>query len=162
MHCPNCGTEATVEQKFCRSCGLGLEKVPQLIAEQLGSVGGEDVEKLQQRQQKIERSLLTAGISFVALAVLSMLAGVLYLIVTGSMPLVPGIVMLMLFIAGIVAGSLGYYSERLKKTLSAGGSVKLKELAGTSTAELPPQSIPEPLMSITERTTNLLEPQGKK
>ena len=34
MHCPNCGSEATMEQKFCRSCGFGLGKVARLIAEQ--------------------------------------------------------------------------------------------------------------------------------
>jgi hypothetical protein len=34
MHCPNCGSEAPTEQKFCRSCGFGLGKVARLIAEQ--------------------------------------------------------------------------------------------------------------------------------
>jgi uncharacterized membrane protein YvbJ len=34
MHCPNCGSEAPMEQKFCRSCGFGLGKVAMLIAEQ--------------------------------------------------------------------------------------------------------------------------------
>ncbi|MCG3162129.1 MAG: hypothetical protein JMDDDDMK_03369 [Acidobacteria bacterium] len=34
MHCPNCGTKAPSEQKFCRACGFGLEKVAKLIAEQ--------------------------------------------------------------------------------------------------------------------------------
>src|SRR5262245_53537077 len=34
MHCPNCGSEAPMEQKFCRSCGFGLGKVARLIAEQ--------------------------------------------------------------------------------------------------------------------------------
>jgi len=34
MHCPNCGSEAPMDQKFCRSCGFGLGKVARLIAEQ--------------------------------------------------------------------------------------------------------------------------------
>ena len=34
MHCPNCGSEAPMEQKFCRSCGFGLGKVARLISEQ--------------------------------------------------------------------------------------------------------------------------------
>jgi hypothetical protein len=34
MHYPNCGSEAPMEQKFCRSCGFGLGKVARLIAEQ--------------------------------------------------------------------------------------------------------------------------------
>ena len=35
MHSPGCGAKAPVTQKFCRSCGFSLEKVPQLVAEQL-------------------------------------------------------------------------------------------------------------------------------
>jgi NMD protein affecting ribosome stability and mRNA decay len=31
MHCPKCGAEAPLTQKFCRSCGFSLEKVPQLV-----------------------------------------------------------------------------------------------------------------------------------
>jgi hypothetical protein len=34
MHCPDCGTRATANQKFCRSCGFSLEKVAQLLAGQ--------------------------------------------------------------------------------------------------------------------------------
>ena len=35
MHCPNCGTAAAAEQKFCRSCGLELQAISQLVAQQL-------------------------------------------------------------------------------------------------------------------------------
>jgi hypothetical protein len=38
MHCPNCGTKASANQKFCRSCGFGLEKVEQLVSEQKTAV----------------------------------------------------------------------------------------------------------------------------
>src|SRR5262249_38698772 len=34
MHCPNCGTQAAAEQKFCRSCGFDLKPVSQLVAGQ--------------------------------------------------------------------------------------------------------------------------------
>jgi hypothetical protein len=40
MHCPNCGTEASAGQKFCRACGLSLERFAQLLAELLPD--GED------------------------------------------------------------------------------------------------------------------------
>lgn len=35
MHCPNCGTETSAGQKFCRACGLSLERIAQLLAELL-------------------------------------------------------------------------------------------------------------------------------
>lgn len=34
MYCPNCSTEASTEQKFCRSCGMELRAVAELIHDQ--------------------------------------------------------------------------------------------------------------------------------
>jgi len=78
MHCPGCGTEAPVTQRFCRSCGFSLEKVPQLVAEQLSEeeiLTSEAAEKLQKRQQKIDHWLSISGIGFIALIALSFLSG---------------------------------------------------------------------------------------
>jgi hypothetical protein len=38
MYCPNCSTEATTEQKFCRTCGMELHAVAELISEQSPTV----------------------------------------------------------------------------------------------------------------------------
>jgi hypothetical protein len=38
MHCPNCGTQVTAEQKFCRSCGLQMEAIQQIVARHLSEV----------------------------------------------------------------------------------------------------------------------------
>ena len=157
MHCPGCGAPALLTQRFCRSCGFSLEKITEAVAEQLASpeLLNEKI-KLQKRQQKIQRSLLVAGGSFVALIVMSMLSGLIYLMAVGSLPLVPGVILLILMLTGIVAGSLGTYSERLKRTLADPHPV---------TTGMLPQSDPGlqledhegPMMSVTERTTNLLE-----
>ena len=32
MHCPSCGAETTIDQRFCRSCGMDLETVSKLVA----------------------------------------------------------------------------------------------------------------------------------
>jgi len=47
MHCPDCGTKASIGQKFCRACGFGLEKVEQLITDQ--------------RTSATEQTLVTTG-----------------------------------------------------------------------------------------------------
>ena len=162
MHCPGCGTEAPVTQKFCRTCGFSLEKVPHLVAEQLSEP--EEIldiiaaEKLQRRQQEIDRWLSITGIGFVALVGLSMLVGLIYLMFARNLPLVPGIVLLTLILGGFVAASLAMYSERLKKTLSGSSSLKsrpLPEREITSTPAL--EAFEGPLLSVTERTTNLLD-----
>src|SRR5262245_61110645 len=103
MHCPGCGTEAPLTQRFCRSCGFSLEKVPQLLAEQLSEselVAGKAAVKLQKRQQEIERWLSIGGIGFIVLVTLSMLVGLIYLMFAGSIPIVPAIVILILVLGG--------------------------------------------------------------
>ena len=164
MHCPSCGAEAQLTQKFCRSCGLGLEKVPQLVAEQLSGsediLTGEAAEKLHQRQRKIEQLLAKAGIGFIAFVGVSFLTGLIYLMVAGSLPLVPGILLLILLLGGMVAGSLAVYSENLKKKLSA---VNLPKSGPLPEREFEPRldAYHKPFVSVTERTTNLLEKGDK-
>ncbi len=155
LHCPSCGTGAALTQKFCRVCGLSLEKVSELVVDQPStshSLSSEQIDKLQLRQQNVERSLIIAGIGFMALVALSFLSGLIYLMVVGNMPIVPGVVLLTLLLSAIVAGSLGTYSEKLKKTISMN--------AGRKSAHLPETESPSretPLISVTEHTTNLLE-----
>jgi hypothetical protein len=162
MHCPGCGTEAPVTQKFCRSCGFSLEKVPQLVAEQLSEA--EEIlhikaaEKLQRRQQEIDRWLSIAGIGFITLVALSALIGLTYLMFVGSLPIVPGIVLLILVLGGFVAASLAMYSENLKKTLSGSSSLRSRPLSEREiTSEPPLEAFEGPFLSVTERTTNLLD-----
>ena len=162
MHCPGCGTEAPVTQRFCRSCGFSLEKVPQLVAEQLSEseeiLTSKAAQKLQERQQKIERWLLITGIGFTALIALSFLTGLIYLMLAGNLPLVPGIVLLILLLGGFVAGSLAIYAEKLKKTLSGTRSLRSRPLPEREVTSKPPlEAFEGPFLSVTEGTTNLLD-----
>lgn len=162
MHCPGCGTEAPVTQRFCRSCGFSLEKVPQLVAEQLSD--SEEIldikaaEKLQKRQQEIERWLSITGIGFITLIALSMLVGLIYLMFAGNLPIVPGLVLLILILGGFVAASLAMYSEKLKKTLSDSSSQRSRPLSEREKTSKPSlEAFEGPFLSVTERTTSLLD-----
>ena len=167
MHCPNCGAEAPLTQRFCRSCGLSLEKIPQVVAEQFSRpendvLGQHEAAKLQRRQQRIERHLSAAGLGFVVVTGLSLLAGISYLIAAGSVPLVPGVVILLMLIVGLIAAFLGIYSEKLKRKLSDSTSLNSLTLSSKSiTTELPPQTNPNASISVTEHTTKLLEPHDE-
>ena len=37
MHCPTCGTIASTDQNFCRSCGTELSVISQLVAKHLSA-----------------------------------------------------------------------------------------------------------------------------
>lgn len=88
---------------------------------------------------------------------LSVLTALTYLLLVGSIPLVPGIVLLTLVLGGSVAGLLALYSENLKKTLSGSSrrSGSLPEKGTKSTARL--EAYNGPMISVTERTTSLLQ-----
>jgi len=161
MHCPGCGSEAPVTQKFCRSCGFCLEKVPHLVAEQRSDsqaiITSDAAEKLHQRQKKIERALSITGLSFVTIMAISVLTGLIYLLLAGNIPIVPGLVLLTLVLGGSIAGLLAMYSENLKKTLSGSSKQRFGQLPDAEKSDLSFEAYDGPLISITERTTNLLK-----
>ena len=52
MFCPNCGAKTSTQQKFCRACGLGLEKIALSLTEQLPT---HPDEKLLSDKERLER-----------------------------------------------------------------------------------------------------------
>jgi|SRR6185295_1398164 len=155
MHCPGCGTEAPLTQKFCRSCGLSLEKITQAVVEQLSSHELlPQTDKLQKRQRTVERSLVIVGFGFGSLLAMSFFSGLIYLMAVGNLPILPGVVLLLIMLSAIIAGSLAVYSERLRKTLAKPELVKTRALPQ---GDSQPGDYDGPLISVTERTTNLLE-----
>jgi hypothetical protein len=65
MYCPNCSAEASTEQKFCRSCGMELLAVAELIRDQTPMVRPETSEEptvqARQRAMLIWGLILTFG-----------------------------------------------------------------------------------------------------
>ena len=52
MFCPICSTKVSVDQKFCRSCGFGLEKTVQSVSEQHPT---DLARNLEEQKNKLER-----------------------------------------------------------------------------------------------------------
>lgn len=52
MYCPNCGGKTSTEQKFCRACGLGLDKIALSLCEQFPN--HKDL-SLRERQERLEK-----------------------------------------------------------------------------------------------------------
>ena len=36
MYCPTCGNQTSLDQKYCRSCGMGLQMISQAVGEHQG------------------------------------------------------------------------------------------------------------------------------
>lgn len=159
MYCPNCGKTNSREQKFCRSCGLSLEKVVQSLVEQLPAA---DIDrKLRERQRKVERwaaILATGGISLLILAVLW---GIIYQIIIVKGQVAGGLVFLAFIVALIASALLFLYRESSLKASRMPSSESAPSLRA-ETAKLLPEPSLDPIPSVTERTTELLKVERKE
>jgi len=161
MHCPRCGTSAAVDQPFCRSCGLNLEKVAEFLGEELVAPHPETTThlvRLRERQQKFEQwggiVALSTGIMFLTLAVIIIRGMIL-----GTTALLPGAFFISLIIIASVMVSLLSYSKSLKGKLAARPLPASSQLPAKDTEELYPYR--KPLDSVADRTTELLTSSKK-
>lgn len=162
MYCPNCGNKTSAEQKFCRSCGLGLEKIAQSLVEQLPTKLDES---LQERKNKIER-LGVAALSSFGVGVLSLiLYGIVYRVILVQGRVLEGVGLLAV-IALVACGLLSVYlfakADEIKEAKTKRWAEQPQELPEKdTTAKLLPEGYLEPLPSVTERTTESLFAEKK-
>ena len=158
MHCPRCGTNATVGQQFCRSCGLNLEKVAELLGDEPAEPSSlvDERARLRGRALKFEHWGGIAGLVTFGLILLTMIVVVIsQMIMKGRV--IPGVLIILLAIGAAMMGLFQTYSKSLKE--------KLEEKALPRAAKSPePQGAPEleayrePVPTVTDRTTELLVP----
>jgi hypothetical protein len=154
MHCPNCGNESSLDQKFCRNCGFSLEPVSKLI---VGSaIHDDEADERSKRQQaslqRMYRCMMWGG-AILALGVL--------LLVTGKaieLPKIVGLLATLLVIGGTVTATYGVLAAMRDGTL---GSPRLPAAKSglnqaSTTRQLSGRNMPVPVPSVTERTTTLI------
>jgi hypothetical protein len=158
MHCPNCGNESDLDQKFCRKCGFNLAPISKLV---LAGSGDDDELKL----DKVERDnlLMRRMVSWVMRGFLVMLIGVVITVVNKQLKLdqLVGLIGTFLIIGGVSVVMYGVLDA-----MRCGGlkTQKTKAMAAAATDEIEQASttkelegrLPTPLGSVTERTTQLI------
>ena len=159
MHCPRCGTNATLGQQFCRSCGFNLERIAELLGEQLAvqpTSGNGDFARLRERQQKLERWAGIAGLSTFGLLLLTLIVVVFnQMILKGGAIALAGLLIILFTMGAAIMGGFQTYSKSLKDKLAKQPLRAPTEEPLPDTAEkLGP--FREPVVSITDHTTELL------
>lgn len=156
MYCPICSAIVASNQKFCRTCGFGLEKTVLAISEQLP---GELDENLRDRKTKLER------LGVVALSIFGAgLLGLLLYLVGNKLMLSQGkIVAALGILAFIVIMGSGLLSvilfAKANEVKEESGKRRLQPSDGLISAQRPklsPHGERQPMGSVTERTTELL------
>lgn len=155
MYCPNCGNKTSTDQKFCRACGLGLEKIAQSLGEQLPARLDQSLTARKERLEKL-------GLGALSVFGLGIIGLILYSV--GQKLLAQGSLLAILAMVGLVimlgCGLLSVILFARAKELGEQASKRqlqpnANELAG-STKELLPEGRFEPVPTVTERTTDLL------
>src|SRR5262245_5358275 len=155
MHCPNCGTEASARQKFCRACGLSLDRFAQLLAELLPDGEDENVARARRRLRQLEKAVKIAGWSAgSALGIVFVFLGVLAMIKSD----IRGGIVVLLFGVGLIATMLVMiYQSSLNRQVSGGVPSQSSLPSAETTNKLLSEDQSRIAMSVTEQTTSRLD-----
>jgi len=154
MHCPSCGNESSLDQKFCRQCGFDLAPISKLLVQHADS---DELDKSEQKNLIVRRMFKVMGFGL-----LIVLLGVVLLTAKKGFEL-DKIVHLMasffLLVGTAVAGYSIFAAVRqgtapaVKKSATGDhGQVREAHI----TKELAEGRFPVPVPSVTERTTQLI------
>lgn len=157
MYCPNCGNKNSADQKFCRSCGLGLQKVAESLSEQLPT---ELDLSLQQKKERFEKLGVAALSIFGAGLAVPILYSIFYTTMWTQGNIVKGLGMfalLLVLACGLISVILFAKANEVKEESAKRPSPEPKELNSPDTRELPERAAQQPpAFSVVDRTTELL------
>jgi hypothetical protein len=162
MFCPNCGAENRSEQNYCRSCGLKLDAISQLVGEQFPT---EEYARLQKRKELFEKlGLLSLSVfGFLVVAILFSKA-VIYKIVLFGEGFIFGAAFAALVVFGLLSVFFFNYPklfmnfEKLNPRMSR---IEDPDDAGLPTKELLEDRPFEPASSVIDESTELLKVEKK-
>jgi uncharacterized membrane protein YvbJ len=162
MFCPNCGKENSTEQKFCRACGIGLEKTVESLMEQKLSPAQSD--NLLRKRILLETfgTVATGGlITVIVIAVSAVIYTILMkMILTGTSVLF-GILLTAFIIFALLTLIYVGFNASLKEKQNK-RKLPVNELDGQKNANGLLEEKPfEPALSVTEHSTELLYTKNK-
>ncbi len=166
MHCPGCGHESSLDQKFCRKCGFNLEPVGKLFKNESGPD-----ERKRERAER-EKQAVRRMVSWMMWGMLVMLIGVILTVVNKQLKLDQpvGLIATFIILAGVSATMYGLLDamrggKQPRKSKKLEGSrddlPPVTEIKADTTRELA-GGMPIPVPSVTERTTNLIGEKAKR
>lgn len=164
MYCPNCATETSEDLKFCRSCGLDLQMVSQVLTGK-PTVTPSNKEAPEKQSEEIDKANARRMIRILSIGGAILFIGLVTVILGKKMlrdDMVTLIGSLITLTATFIMG-YGVFSAMWRSTSGPGQS---SEKQGQTQPELDKgaeaRRIAAPMFSVTERTTKLMESSDGK
>lgn len=154
MHCPSCGTETSKNQKFCRSCGMGLQMISQAVAKHLSTADSSEppVESEASKQRRMSTLLLWGIAAF--------FVGMALIVVGKQFPHHDwiGLIGVLVLLLGAFVAAYGVISPLRQIRSPSGRPPQPAELPQAEPTALASANSLEQIQSVTEHTTRTLEP----
>ncbi|HRH45016.1 MAG TPA: zinc ribbon domain-containing protein [Pyrinomonadaceae bacterium] len=163
MFCPNCAKENSTEQKFCRSCGLNLERISESLLEQLPNTNSIPPSKIAKFFETLGK-VGFGGLFGVLIVGVFILVGTLInkFILSGQTDkIIMGSFFIILFISAFFGLAYVVYQEYLKDKKKNSRPIMQEQIESKDTAKLLEEKPFEPIQTVTEETTNLLFVEAK-
>ena len=170
MFCPNCGAKTSIELKFCRACGLGLEKIALSLTEQLPNHADEQIVihdggDLLSEKERLERWGLAALSVFGAGVLGLVLFFIVYKMMIMQGKFWGGLALLgmMIMVSCGILSTILFAKAKEAEEAAAKRRIQHKDARNVAipTRELLPEGNFEPVPSVTDRTTELLYAEKK-
>jgi len=165
MHCPNCGNQSELDQKFCRQCGFNLEPVSKLI------LNNPDADQLKLEKAEREKVALRRMVSWMMWGMLILLIGVVVIVINKTFNLDPLVKLIGTFITlggvsvamyGLLDTMRGGKGRPKSAAIDVGShTINSEESVKADTTRELEGRLPIPLPSVTERTTQLIGDESK-
>jgi hypothetical protein len=157
MHCPGCGNESALDQKFCRKCGFDLAPVTKLM------VGDIDANELELDKTPRDKLILQRMVRWMMWGMLALLIGIVFAVVGKQFALdhVVKLVGLFFMLGGLSLTTYGVL-DALRRGAGQSANAKVRpadnsaELDKAPTTKQLESRLPVPVPSVTERTTELI------
>jgi hypothetical protein len=163
MFCPNCGTRNSSEQKFCRSCGLNLEKSIESLLEQLPTAEKANLLKQTKMLEKYGNFAFGGFILVFALGILAIVFTIFNKMVLSSENIIFGLLLSLFIVFAALTLVYVFLNESLKEKKAKAKPIFNNELEKKNTAKLLEEKSFEAVpRSVVEGTTELLYAEKRK
>ena len=161
MFCPNCGTNNSIEQNFCRFCGLEFQQIADSLASQLASGSKERQFRKLELIKKLSDLSLAGLVISATIGISVYIYTVLTKMVFSGERVFFGLILIFMVLQTVLSyvrrsNTVGYWEEVVKPN-----ALRQKALEKAETAKLSEDKPFEPITSATANSTKLLFVENK-